>query len=454
MKDEDTYTDNLSGKKEEKAYYVEMPEIGKRGPSKIRQQFNRGITMFLVVAACIVFYFALLRFTNISGFVGKIFDVMKPILYGCVIAYLLNPIVKKVDKYLLPLLEKKMKNPEKAQKISRTTGIIASLLIMIILIGTLFNLLIPELYSSIRNLIFTLPRQINEALKHLNSLQLEESTTNTLIKTALEEGSDMFTKWMRTDLLPKTNELMSNLTVGVISFVSGIFNVLIGVMVSVYLLFGKETFSSQGKKAVYAVSNAERANMFLHIMTKSNEIFGGFIIGKIIDSAIIGLLCFIGLTVLNMPYTLLVSVIVGVTNVIPFFGPYIGAIPSAVLILLADPVKGVWFIIFILLLQQLDGNIIGPKILGDSTGLSAFWVIVAILLGGGLFGFVGMVMGVPTFAVIYYIVDMMLNSRLEKKKLPIDSCYYDSKSYVDSRGRYIRPETEEECEEKEERKEE
>ncbi len=454
MKDEDTYTDNQNGKKEEKAYYVEMPEIGKRGPSKIRQQFNRGITMFLVVAACIVFYFALLRFTNISGFVGKIFDVMKPVLYGCVIAYLLNPIVRKVDKYFLPLLEKKMKSPKKAQKISRTTGIIASLLIMIILIGTLFNLLIPELYSSIRNLIFTLPRQINEALKNLNSLQMEESTTNTLIKTALEEGSDMFTKWMRTDLLPKTNELMSNLTVGVISFVSGIFNVLIGIMVSIYLLFGKETFSRQSKKAVYAVSNAEHANMFLHIMTKSNEIFGGFIIGKIIDSAIIGLLCFIGLSVLNMPYTLLVSVIVGVTNVIPFFGPYIGAIPSAVLILLADPVKGVWFIIFILLLQQLDGNIIGPKILGDSTGLSAFWVIVAILLGGGLFGFVGMVMGVPTFAVLYYIVDMMLNSRLEKKKLPIDSYYYDSKSYVDSKGRYVRPETVEEREEKEERKEE
>ena len=454
MSEEDTYTGNGGRKKEEKAYYIKMPAIGKNGPSKIRQQFNRGITAFLVVAASIVFYFALLWFTDISSLIGKVFDVLKPILYGCVIAYLLNPIVRKVDKYFLPVLEKKMKNKRRAQKISRTVGIITALLFMIVLIGTLFNLLIPELYSSIRNLIFTLPRQINEAIENLNDLQFEESTTNMLIKTALEEGSDMFTNWMRTDLLNKTNEVMSNLTVGLVNFVSEIFNILIGIIVSIYVLFGKETFACQSKKAVYAVFHAERANVFLHIMTKSNKIFGGFIIGKIIDSAIIGILCFAGLSILDMPYTVLVSVIVGVTNVIPFFGPYIGAIPSAVLILLADPVKGLWFIIFILLLQQLDGNIIGPKILGDSTGLSAFWVIAAILFGGGMFGFVGMIMGVPTFAVIYYIVDMLFNSRLEKKKLPVESKYYDSKSYVDSRGKYINPEETVECEKKEERKEE
>lgn len=447
MKDEDTYTGNGEKKKAEKAYYVKMPVIGKNGPSKLRQQFNRGITMFLVVAACIIFYFALLRFTDISALIGKIFEVLKPVLYGCVIAYLLNPVVKKIDKYLLPVLNKRMKNKKRAQTVSRTAGIVIALLFMILLIGSLFNLLVPELYSSVRNLIFTLPRQLNEAMHNLNNLQIEESTTNTLIKTALEEGSDMITKWMRTDLLEKTNEIMSNLTVGVISFISEIFNILIGIIVSIYILFGKETFACQCKKAVYAVTNAERANLFLHLMTKSNKIFGGFIIGKIIDSAIIGVLCFVGLSILNMPYTVLVSVIVGVTNVIPFFGPYIGAIPSALLILLVDPVKGLWFIVFILLLQQFDGNVLGPKILGDSTGLSAFWVIVAILLGGGLFGIAGMIVGVPTFAVLYYIVDMLLNNRLEKKKLPVESKSYDSKCYVDSKGTYINPEETVECEE-------
>ena len=174
---------------------------------------------------------------------------------------------------------------------------------------------------------------------------------------------------------------MSNLTVGIINFVSEILNFLIGLIVSVYILFSKETFSAQSKKIVYAVLRTDHANMILHLTKKSNEIFGGFIIGKIIDSMIIGVLCFFGLTLLKMPYILLISVIVGVTNVIPFFGPYIGAIPSAVLILLNDPIKGLYFLIFILVLQQLDGNVIGPKILGNSTGLSAFWVVFSILLG-------------------------------------------------------------------------
>lgn len=450
MSEKETHTENTDNTKEEKAYYQKMPSLKKIGPSKIRQQFGRGITAFLVVAACILFYFALLRLKVLSGVAVKIVDVLKPILYGGVIAYLLNPIVTKVDEYFLPFLEKRMKKKKRARNLSRVTGIFLAIIFMLVLIGTLFNLLIPELYSSIRNLVFTLPRQINEAMDSLNELQFEGSTTNLLLKTILEEGSDMFTKWMRTDLLQTTNEMMSNLTVGVINFVSEIFNILVGIMVSVYLLFGKETFAGQSKKAVYALLSPERANVFLHIITKSNEMFGGFIIGKIIDSAIIGVLCFIGLTILDMPYTVLVSVIVGVTNVIPFFGPYIGAIPSAVLILLTDPVKGLWFILFILLLQQLDGNVIGPKILGDSTGLSAFWVIVAILLGGGLFGVVGMIMGVPAFAVIYYIVDMIMNSRLEKKNLPVESFYYNSKSYVDSEGTYINPETPKENEEKRE----
>lgn len=177
--------------------------------------------------------------------------------------------------------------------------------------------------------------------------------------------------------------------------------------------------------------------MLLHLTKKSNEIFGGFIIGKIIDSAIIGVLCFIGLSLIKMPYTLLVSVIVGVTNVIPFFGPYIGAIPSAFLILLSDPKKGLYFIIFILVLQQIDGNVIGPKILGNSTGLSPFWVVFSILIGGGMFGFVGMIMGVPTFAVIYYIISMITSQRLERKNLPLTTVHYGVKSYVNEKGEFI-----------------
>lgn len=426
--------------KEEKAYYTSRPKIGGNGPSKLRQQFNRGMTYFLVIAASLLFYFALLRLKNLSGVFSEVFEVLKPVIYGCAIAYLLNPIVKNVDKYLIPVLEKRIKSKENAAKISRSVGILSALVILVVVIMTLCNLLIPELYVSIRNLVFTLPGQLNEMVQKINDIKVDDTTTSTLIKTAIEEGTDMLQNWLRTDLLKRVNDIMSNFTVGVINIVSEVCNAIIGVIVSVYILFSKETFSRQCKKGVYALLSPRHANIVLHLTTKSNEIFGGFIIGKIIDSAIIGVLCFIGLSILNMPYVMLVSVIVGVTNVIPFFGPYIGAVPSAILIMLSDPVKGIYFVLFILLLQQFDGNILGPKILGNSTGLSAFWVIVSILLGGGLFGFVGMIMGVPTFAVLYYIMQMLLSTRLEHKNLPESSKYYDPLSYVDNEGNYIHAE--------------
>ena len=276
-----------------------------------------------------------------------------------------------------------------------------------------------------------------QLVKQVNHIQLDDSTMTTMLKNAMNEASTSLQNWMRTDLLNKVNEVMTHLTVGLYTLVMELFHAVIGVIVSVYILFGKETFINQSKKATYAIFPTERANLLIHIAVKTNEIFGGFIIGKIIDSIIIGILCFIGTSLLNMPYAMLVSVIVGMTNVIPFFGPYIGAIPSAVLIALADPMKGVYFLIFILLLQQFDGNILGPKILGNSTGLSAFWVIVSILLGGGLFGILGMLFGVPAFAVIYYIVKLFLDNQLEKKKLPTESECYNGDSYVDNDGTYF-----------------
>lgn len=425
----------------EGGYYGNRLRIGgNKGSSWIRQQFGRGMTYFLVVAASIIFYFALLRATNLTDVLWKIIDVLKPILYGLVIAYLLNPIVKKVDRHFVPFLQKKMNSEKKAAKLSRAAGIFLAIIVFFVIIVALFSMLIPELYKSIRDMVITLPGQINAFVDRLNILYTDDSTAGAIVKTAVNEGAQMFQTWLRTDLLPQANDLMSSLTVGVLNVFREVFNALIGVIVSVYILFSKEKFVRQTKKTVYAMLSFHHANVLLHLTRKSNEIFGGFIIGKIIDSAIIGVLCFIGISLLDMPYVMLVSVIVGVTNVIPFFGPYIGAIPSALLILLSDPMKGLYFIIFIFLLQQLDGNFIGPKILGNSTGLSAFWVIFSILLGGGLFGFLGMLMGVPTFAVIYYIIQMVVNSRLEKKNLPGHSDYYDEMSYVDDEGNYVHSE--------------
>ncbi|WP_448864508.1 AI-2E family transporter [Dorea sp.] len=423
-------------KKEENTYYKETPKFGRNGPSKLKLQFKRGMTYFLVIVACILVYFAMLRIEAISNTFSKILDILKPVLYGCLIAYFLNPIVRKVDQYLVPALEKNMKNKEKAKNLSRSIGVAAAVVIMIAVVTALINMMIPELINSIRNLIFTLPSQINQLVKQVNNIKLDDSTMTSMLKNAMNEASTSLQNWIRTDLLNKVNELMTHLTVGLYTLVMEMFHAVVGVIVSVYILFGKEKFISQSKKAAYAIFPAERANLFIHIAVKTNEIFGGFIIGKIIDSIIIGILCFVGTSILNMPYAMLVSVIVGVTNVIPFFGPYIGAIPSAILIALTNPMKGIYFLIFILLLQQFDGNILGPKILGNSTGLSAFWVIVSILLGGGLFGIVGMLFGVPTFAVIYYVIKLLLDNKLEKKELPTVSGCYNEESYVDNEGVY------------------
>lgn len=393
--------------------------------------FSRGLTSFLVIAAAIVFYFAFLRFDRIARLIAFVGGILQPVILGFVFAYLLDPIVKNVEKIIRPFLLKRMKNEKRVQSLSRSTGIACSLIVACFVIVLLLNMVIPELYKSIRDMVLSFPQQMNDAMTYMENWKIEDTTISSLVTEIVETGAEFLQSWVRTDLMSQVNSVMSSLTVGVINVVETTLDVIIGVIVSVYVLSSKEKFVGQCKKITYALFSQEHANLILQITRKSNEIFGGFVIGKIIDSIIIGIICFVVLSILNMPYTLLVSVIVGVTNVIPFFGPFIGAIPSAILILLAEPVQGVYFLIFVLLLQQFDGNILGPKILGDSTGLSAFWVVFSILLGGGLFGFVGMVMGVPTFAVIYYLVNMFIEQKLYKKKLPTASGVYQDIDYVD-----------------------
>ncbi len=418
-------------------YYDKRPDLKENGPSKIKEHFNKGMTAFLIVLTCIVCYFAILRFSVISDVFGRFLEIISPIIYGVVIAYLLNPIVKKVEIYVSRFLKRYIKKEALLQKTSRCIGIILAMTFAIALVVALVNMVVPELYKSIRDLVITLPDQISAWIEKIGDIQEENTTVNSIFKNAVVQGSLALENWVKTDLLRQTNVIMSSVTTGVLSVVNTITDFLIGIIVAIYVLFSKEQFLGQGRKTIYALLPARKANLTLHLMRKSNEIFGGFIIGKIIDSAIIGVLCFIGVSVLKMPYKLLISVIVGVTNVIPVFGPYIGAVPCTILIFLVDPMKGLYFLIFILLLQQLDGNVIGPTILGDSTGLSAFWVIFAIVVGGGLFGVFGMLVGVPSFAVIYYIAEMLITHKLEQKNLPTETEKYNERSYVDDNGQYI-----------------
>ena len=418
-------------------YHDQEPKFKEHGTSKIREHFRQGMTLFIVIISCIVCYFAFLRFDAIARIIGKVVDILKPIIYGLVIAYLLNPIMKKLEYWFEKLFRKQIKNEKVFEKLSRTVGIVGSLVCAFLIVFALLNMLIPELYKSIMGLVNSFPELIEDGIERLNKLQHTDLATNEMVRNVLVQAGEALENWVETDLLSRSNEIMSNVTAGVFGVFGEVLDFVIGICAAVYLLSNKEVFLGQSRKIIYALLPVKKANIVLHICRKSNETFGGFIIGKIIDSVIIGILCFIGVSILKMPYVVLVSVFVGVTNVIPYFGPFIGAIPCAVLILLVDPLKGLYFVIFIFLLQQLDGNVIGPKILGDSTGLSAFWVLFSILLFGGLFGVAGMIIGVPTFAMIYYIIKLYISQRLEDKKLPTGTVCYDDHNYVDNDGQFV-----------------
>ena len=277
--------------------------------------------------------------------------------------------------------------------------------------------IVPSMAASIQKMAVTLPEEINDLVIWVEDFTKGDSELAEFVGDVFEKVTAGAQQFFEKDLLPKTQKYVYSITSGVVYGVKFLLNIFVGVIVSVYVLASKETFAGQAKKIIYALFKPVRANVIVETVRKSNEIFGGFISGKILDSAIIGVLAYIVLIIMKMPDPILVAVIIGVTNVIPFFGPFIGAVPSFIIIVLQNPVQGLYFLIFVLVLQQVDGNIIGPKILGESTGLSSFWVVFAIMMFGGLWGFPGMLLGVPLMAVIYYIIQKSVSYFLRKRGL-------------------------------------
>ena len=393
------------------------------GKWNIKPYLAVGLVVLVVLLCVVTYYFAVLRYHGLSEFGSMTMTILQPILFGIIIAYLVNPIVKWEEKMILRFV-KSQSQTLKMKKIVRTVSIFGALTFVIILIGILLRLVIPEVYSSIQGLIENLPDQYKNTVKWFEKILAENAQWSKVLNKGFEQLSDFTLDWLNNDLLPQTKEILGSLTSGIFAVLRVTMNLVIGFIVAAYVLAEKEHFIGQGKKIVFALFTEQTGNNIIYKSRKCNEIFGGFVIGKIIDSLIIGVLTFILLSIFKMPYTMLVSIIVCVTNVIPFFGPFIGAIPSFFLILLIDPVKALWFLLLIFLIQQLDGNVIGPKILGNSTGLSAFWVMFAILVAGGLFGFAGMLFGVPVFAIIYYLLSEWIRGKLKKKNLPLETENY------------------------------
>ncbi len=396
----------------------------------IRPYLAMGLTFFIVFCCCILVVCILFRFNDIKSGFGMLGSIAQPILIGLAIGYLINPIMMFFERGLLKLADIKG-GKKKFRRLVRTVSSILAVLVFLMVIAMLLSMVIPEVSENISNLVDTMPAQINSFLVHLSEWEYGNHEITAVLENYLKTAADWFQDWMKNSLLPQTKDYVATVTSGVINVLVAFKNIVIGLIVSIYVMCEKENFEGQAKKIIFAFFPARAANQVIQLFHTTNDIFGGFIKGKLLDSLIIGIICYIVLSIIKMPYTLLVSVIVGVTNIIPFFGPFIGAIPSTFLILLADPLYALYFVIFVVILQQVDGNIIGPKILGDSTGLSSFWVMFAILIGSGLFGVLGMLLGCPVFAVFYYIMQKTVHFFLNKKKLPENTGVYIEATGVD-----------------------
>lgn len=391
----------------------------------LKKYLYQGIMCFFVIAAAMLLFFLLFRLTQIKGYFANVMNILQPITTGLILAYLLNPIMNFFERSILNYIRPHVKSKKKIKGIVRYLSIFISLAIGALILYILGSLILPELYITIVGIVKDLPSNINSFTHWVNETTASNEILGDYLNEAIVRATQFFENWLEDDLLKQINTWAAYFATGVLNILNIVKNVIIGIIVSVYVLASKEKFCAQSKMIIYALTKENAANVIIDTVRQSNEIFGGFIVGKLIDSTIIGILCFIGLSIIGMPYTMLVSVIVGVTNIIPFFGPYIGALPSAFLILVASPIHCLYFVIFIVVLQQVDGNIIGPKILGESTGLSAFWVVFSILLAGGLFGLPGMLIGVPAFAVIYYIIKRIITHLLGKKSLRKSSNEYE-----------------------------
>ena len=384
---------------------------------------------FGAISLSILFFFFIYRFDGFGDAVSKVTGILMPFIYGAVIAYLLKPVCNTIEGFLHRIF------PEKLHSMANMLAIAATLLFGVLVVYALVMMVVPQLITSVTSLYYTAQTSITRFMRWVNTQKvfLDNETLMGYFNNAYDAIADNLTT-LRTTLLPSLQNIqgiLSGVGVGVMSVVTWFKNLLIGLIVAVYLLASRKKFAKQAKMILYSVVKPHWAQLIQEEVLYADKMFGGFINGKIMDSAIIGVLCYIGCVILKMPYALLISVIVGVTNIIPFFGPFIGAIPSALLILLVDPKMCLWFVIFVFILQQLDGNVIGPKILGTSIGINGFWVLFSIVIFGGIFGFWGMLLGVPAFVIIYTALEMVVNRKLKKHDLPIDAESYMNLDYID-----------------------
>lgn len=374
------------------------------------------IYSFFVICASIIFYLIASEVSSFQIKVGEVISIFMPIIIGFVMAYLFNFILRFYEEKVFRFNILKKKKP----KLIRFMGLILTYATVTLLIFTFMKFVFPQILSSIMGLVNDIPSYVSKITDLVNDFnskyEIQEEYYNFIV-AKWDEYRDSIIRFA-TNLIPVLGNIVKTI-------LSSVWNIVLGIIVSIYLLIDKERFLALSKKTTRALFSEERSDRIIELANRGNNIFGKFLSGKILDSFIIGILTFVVITIFKMPYTILISFIVSITNIIPFFGPFIGAIPSAMIILFVSPIKALWFLVIILVIQQIDGNIIGPKILGDSLGISAFWILFSLLVTGKLFGLLGMIVGVPLFVFIYSIIKEFVESRLKKKGLP-----YETKEYI------------------------
>lgn len=376
---------------------------------KKRKYIYISLAVFTAISMSLVLFFILFRLQGIGDALNTLSDILAPFVYGGVVAYLLRPLCNTYESFFTDVF------PKPAKRFANSVAVILSLVTGILVVYTLIIMIAPQLYQSVLSLWNSLPEKINQFVAWATGIFGEDEELLQLFNTSSQALMKELETWAETTLVPYITNIVSGVGSSVLKVLNFLYDLLIGLIVAVYLLGSRKKFARQSVLLVHSALKPKWANIFLDEIKFIDRMFGGFIDGKILDSAIIGVLCYIGCLIFKFPNPLLIAAIVGITNVIPFFGPFIGAVPSTFLILIEDPIKALWFVLFVLVLQQLDGNIIGPAILGDRTGLSSFWVLFTIILFGGLWGIVGMIIAVPLFAVIYDTIKRLVRRGLFRK---------------------------------------
>ncbi|CCY45064.1 putative uncharacterized protein [Clostridium sp. CAG:1193] len=390
-----------------------------------------GITALSVIALGILFYFTILRFDNIIKIIGKILYIFRPLLYGIIIAFILTQSFNFFNRKFTKLLSKRSKDTIKIKKESKIISISISILILLLILFWIFYLLIPKLLISVVGIVEMLPDSIVKVESWLENILKGNPAIENIILTMINDSSKSILSYLSEGILPKMENIVTTVTVGLNGMYEFLRDFTIGIVFSVYLLINKNKYVSEMKKFIYTFLGIKKGNSLLQGARYSYKIFNGFIKGKLLTSVALGIVCYIAMILFKMPYAALISLIVAITNIIPFFGPIIGWVPGVILLLLINPIQALYFTIIIIVLQQIEGNILSPKIVGDSIGLSGFWVLFSIMIFGGIFGLVGMIIGVPIFAIFYHFASYQLKKYLAKKNLPSETADYEDLKYID-----------------------